>query len=76
MSVAFKQVVENMGNLSSDEKAQVAHCLISSPEVQHDDNVDQAWAELSQKRFSELKSGEVEGISWEEIKDKIKQQNV
>ena len=73
MSTAFKQVVENIGNLSSDEKALVAHCLISSLEVQHDDNVDQAWAELAQKRFAELKSSEVEGVFWEEMKNRIKQ---
>jgi len=73
MSAAFKQIVENIGNLSSDEKSLIAHCLISSLEVQHDDNVDQAWAELAQERFTELKSGKVEGISWNEIKKRIKQ---
>ena len=73
MSAVFKQVVENIENLSSDEKALVAHCLISSLEVRHDDNVDQAWGELAQKRFRELKSGEVEGVSWKEIKKRIKQ---
>ncbi len=73
MSAVFKQVVENIENLSSDEKALVAHCLISSLEVRHDDNVDQAWGKLAQKRFRELKSGEVEGVSWKEIKKRIKQ---
>jgi len=57
------------------EKALIAHCLISSLDVQHHDNVDQAWAELAQKRFTELKSGKVEGISWNEIKKRIKQHN-
>jgi hypothetical protein len=46
MSAALKQVVENINNLSSGEKALVAHCLISSLEVKHDDNVDHAWGEL------------------------------
>ncbi len=73
MSVVFKQVIENIENLSADEKALVAHCLISSLEVRHDDSVDQAWGELALQRFSELKSGEVSGVSWSEIKSKIKQ---
>ena len=73
MSAVFKQVIESIENLSSDEKALVAHCLISSLEVRHDDSVDQAWGELAQQRFSELESGEVKGVSWNEIKNKIKQ---
>ncbi len=73
MSAAFKQVIENIENLSSDEKALVAHCLISSLEVKHDNSVDQAWGELAQQRFTELESGAVKGVSWNEIKNKIKQ---
>ncbi len=71
MSVAFKQVIENIENLSSEEKALVARCLISSLEEKHDDCVDQAWGELAKKRFAELDSGEVKGVSWSEIKNKI-----
>jgi hypothetical protein len=71
MSVALKQVIENIENLSSDEKALVAHCLISSLEVKHDDSVDQAWAELASQRFTELESGLIKGVSWSDIKNKI-----
>ena len=73
MSAVLKQVIENIENLSSDEKALVAHCLISSLEVKQDDSVDQAWGELAQQRFTELESGTVKGVSWNEIKNKIKQ---
>jgi len=71
MSAAFKQVIENIENISSDEKALVAHCLIFSLEAKHDDSVDQAWGELAQQRFTELESGAVKGVSWNEIKNKI-----
>ncbi len=73
MSAVFKQVIENIENLSSDEKALVAHCLISSLEVKHDDSVDHAWGELVKQRFADLESGAVKGVSWEEIKSNIKQ---
>ena len=73
MSAVFKQVIENINNLSSDEKALVAHCLISSLEVKHDDGVDQAWGALAQQRLTELESGEVKGVSWSEIKNNIAQ---
>ena len=71
MSVAFKQVIQDIGELSSDEKALVAHCLISSLETKHDDSVDLAWGELAEKRFLELESGAVKGVSWNEIRNKV-----
>ncbi len=68
MSAKFKQVIESIADLTSDERALVAHCLISSLEVKHDDNVDEAWGELAKKRLLELESGAVKGISWVDIK--------
>lgn len=71
MSAVFKQVIQNIGDLSSDEKALVAHCLISSLETKHDDSVDTAWGELANKRLLELESGAVKSISWNEIKKEV-----
>ncbi|HIO96307.1 MAG TPA: addiction module antitoxin RelB [Leucothrix sp.] len=71
MSTAFKQVIQDIGELSSDEKALVAHCLISSLETKHGDSVDLAWGELAEKRFLELESGAVKGVSWNEIRNKV-----
>ena len=72
MSAKMRQVIENMKELSSDERAFVAHCLISSLENKQDDGVDEAWLELAEKRFSELESGSVQGVTWDEIKKDIK----
>ncbi|MCP4488322.1 MAG: addiction module protein [Gammaproteobacteria bacterium] len=72
MSVTFKYVIEKIGKLSPDEKALVAHCLISSLEVKHDDSVDKTWKDLAEKRLSELEPGNVTGVSWDEIKQNIK----
>lgn len=71
MSAVFKEVIKNIGELSSDEKAFVAHCLISSLETRHDDSVDQAWGKLSERRYLELMSGSVKSRTWEEIKKEI-----
>ena len=75
MSAKFKQVIKNIGDLTADERALVAHCLISSLEKKHDDSVDVAWGELVKKRLLELESGAVKGVSWGEIKNNIKEQN-
>ncbi len=71
MSAVFNQVIQNIEELSSDERALVAHCLISSLESKHDDNVDEAWGELAQKRFLELKSGSIKSTSWDKIKKEV-----
>lgn len=42
MSAIFKQIIENIGDLTADERALVAHCLIYSLEIKHDDHVDDA----------------------------------
>ena len=75
MSAALKQVIENIEELTSGEKALVAHCLISSLEIKHDESVDNAWAELAEKRFSELEAGAVKGVSWSEIKNEVTGKN-
>ncbi len=68
-----RQVIESTKYLNAKEKAMIAHCLISSLETRHDEGVDHAWAELAQKRFKELSSGEVGAVSWEDIKKKMKE---
>lgn len=72
MSATLKKVIASIETLSSDEKAFVAHCLISSLEVKHDDSVDEAWGALAKQRFLELESGAVSGVAWNEIRDFVK----
>ena len=72
MATKFKEVIDNIKKLSTDERALVAHCLISSLETQHEEGVEEAWADLAEKRYAELVSGDVEGISWEEVKREVK----
>jgi putative addiction module component (TIGR02574 family) len=72
MAEKIKQVIENIKKLSAAEKALIAHCLISSLETRQDENVDEAWADLAEKRYAELVSGNVKPVSWEEIKNEIK----
>ena len=68
MSAAFKQAIENIRDLSTSEKALMAHCLISSLESKQDEGVDEAWAKLAEKRYLDLESGAVNGLSWKELK--------
>ncbi len=67
-----KDIIESSKYLSAKERVLIAHCMISSLETRQDDGVDQAWAELAQKRFTELVSGKTSPVSWEEIKKDVK----
>ena len=71
MTVAFKRVIENIKSLSADEKALIAHCLISSLESSNDEEVDDKWLKISEKRLLELESGEVDGVSWNDIRSRV-----
>ncbi|MEA2060688.1 MAG: addiction module protein [Thermodesulfobacteriota bacterium] len=61
--MTLKKVMESAKGLTVtvSEKAFVVHCLISSLETKQDDDVDNAWKELAEKRCDELLSGKVSG---------------
>ncbi|MGZ8158467.1 MAG: addiction module protein [Methylobacter sp.] len=68
----INQVLENAKRLNVNERALVAHCLISSLETSQDEGVEQAWVELAEKRYQELASGKAESVSWDDIKKEVK----
>jgi len=72
MSTKVKQVIEEIKELSAQERALVAHCLISSLENKQDEDVENAWGKLAEKRLKELDTGSVQAKSWSEIKKGIK----
>lgn len=72
MSAKFNKVIEEVKHLNAQERALVAHCLISSLETKQDDGVDMAWAELAEKRYDELLTGKVKSVSWKRIIKEVK----
>lgn len=72
MSDKMKQVLENIKGMSIQERAMLAHCLISSLDQCQDEDVDDAWATIAEKRFNEIEAGEVAVLSWEQIKNGIR----
>ena len=70
--MSMQQIFKDIKHLNSREKATIAHCLIASLETRQDEDVNQAWAELAQKRFAEIASGEVKPVSWDSICKEVK----
>ncbi|MDD1622761.1 MAG: addiction module protein [Methylococcaceae bacterium] len=71
MSAALNQAIASIKSLSADERALIAHCLIASLETRQEEGVDDGWAEIAALRYSELESGKVKGLSWNELKNKV-----
>ena len=71
MSDALKMLLENIGQLSPKEKALAAHCLLTSLNSISEDDVDADWLKLAESRSSELETGSVSGLSWDELKGNI-----
>lgn len=67
----LEQVIQETKGLSANDRALLAHCLISSLETQHDEGVDAAWSSLAEQRVDEIETGEVQTVSWREIKDQL-----
>lgn len=71
MSDALKIMLENIEQLTVKEKALAAHCLLTSMEPRSEESVESEWLKLAESRSRELASGQVQGLSWDDIKGDI-----
>ena len=71
MSEALKYMLENIEQLSTKEKALAAHCLLTSMNQINEADSEQEWLKLAEARSEELEAGDIQSISWEEIKKDI-----
>ncbi len=58
--------------LTPEERALVAHFLISSLDEPTNEESTEKWITLAHSRLLELKTGKVNPVSWNNIKRKIK----
>jgi hypothetical protein len=71
MSEALKNLIDSIDQLSTKEKALAAHCLLSAMDGRADDNVEQEWLSIAEKRSNELQSGKVSPTTWDQIKQQL-----
>lgn len=62
---------KNVKQLNPHERALMAHLIIASLKMPADEDVDEAWAELANRRYNDLITGKVKGVTWDEIKKEI-----
>ncbi|MDB2686328.1 addiction module protein [Mariniblastus sp.] len=58
--------------LSDNDRASLAASLLRSLDTEIDPNADKLWDEEIKRRLDEIKSGEVELVSWDEMLSKMK----
>ncbi|NTU54105.1 MAG: addiction module protein [Chlorobiaceae bacterium] len=71
MSENFKNILDNVKQLNPQERALMAHLIIASLEMVADNDVDEVWAELADRRYDDLITGKVKGVTWDDIKQRI-----
>lgn len=53
------------------ERARIAEALIASLDATPDPEVEQVWQREVSRRLEELDSGAVQGLPWEEVRDRL-----
>jgi putative addiction module component (TIGR02574 family) len=71
MKHSVEHILNEAMNLKPSERAVIAQQLINSISTKEDE-IEQEWLNLVEKRFHELKSKKVTPVSWKEIKERIK----
>lgn len=71
MTKVMNRVIDDIKELSQDEKSNLIKFLIASMDEKHDENSENESLELSQKRYEEIQSGQVQTQSWNEIKQRV-----
>lgn len=66
-----RKIVEQALKMSAKERAEIAQRLLESLDRQMDVDVESAWQSEVEKRISELDSGQVSCIPWEEVRERL-----
>jgi putative addiction module component (TIGR02574 family) len=71
MTIVMNRVLKDIQTLNTEEKSNIIKYLIASMDEKHDENSDQLWADVAQKRLNDIETKKIQTVSWDEIKQKI-----
>ncbi|HHD78924.1 MAG TPA: addiction module antitoxin RelB [Epsilonproteobacteria bacterium] len=71
MTAKMNQVLNELETLSASEKGMIAQYLIATLDDKEDANSTEQWAKLAKNRYESLVLGEVNSVSWENIRQNI-----
>jgi hypothetical protein len=68
MNSKVRKLLTDSKELNANERALLAHCLISSLDSSNEEDVEACWLHLAEERLKEYESGQVQLLDWSEIK--------
>lgn len=71
MTSKLAEILQSLDGLSPEERALLVRHLLDSLDDPTNEDVDQAWLAVAERRFAELKSGKVPGVSWSQIRESL-----
>lgn len=66
-----RKIVEQALKMPARERAEIAQRLLESLDRQIDSDAESAWQSEVERRISELDSGRVACIPWEEVRERL-----
>ena len=72
MSTTADSILGTALSLPANDRARIAAELIASLDEGEDADVETAWAAEIDRRIAEIESGEVETVSWEEARARVR----
>lgn len=73
MATEINQIIREALDLPDEDRATLAGLLIKSLEEDedHDPDIEAAWAAEAERRWSEIESGAVKTIPWQEVRARL-----
>lgn len=71
MARSARELFEEAMRLDPDERAALMRLLIEALDAEAEEGVEEAWRVEIERRMSELDSGAVETISWEDLRARL-----
>jgi putative addiction module component (TIGR02574 family) len=69
--LTVENIIEEALKKGEDERAKIVDALIFSLHEQSSIEIEEAWKKEIEKRIKQIDSGEVQCISWEEVRSRL-----
>jgi putative addiction module component (TIGR02574 family) len=73
MSPSAEQLLHDLLQLPSGDRLQIAEALYTSLQPSEEPPFNESWREVIRRRTSELESGAVNSVSWQEVKRRLRE---
>lgn len=73
MSLTTEQLLDAVLALPEEERLEVAEAVLASLQPANQSPLEESWREVVRGRSAELRSGQVIGIPWEEVRRRARE---